>query len=230
MGMLVIVQNDPEVPVGAFADYLVATGVPFRLVRAYAGEALPTVDETAALIMLGGAMGVGDTAAFPFLGAVKECIRQQVAAARPFLGIYLGGQLLADQLGAPVTSGSHGEHGPFPVELTPAGLADRLFAGITSPFRTFQWHNDTFAIPTGAVLLASSAACSHQAFRYGPAAYGLQFHPEVDAGIVASWARSDGEQAESVARLLADFAAAEADYRAAAERLLANFLGIAGLH
>jgi GMP synthase-like glutamine amidotransferase len=53
----------------------------------------------------------------------------------------------------------------------------------------FGWHRDRFELARGAVPLAGSIACTHQAFRFGAAAYGLQFHPEVRATDLASWAR-----------------------------------------
>ncbi|MRR35521.1 type 1 glutamine amidotransferase, partial [bacterium] len=78
--MLLIVQNDPEVPAGAYADYLGEMGVPFRLARPFAGEELPPAAEAAAVIVLGGAMGVHDTEAHPFLTRVKGFIGEAVAA------------------------------------------------------------------------------------------------------------------------------------------------------
>ncbi|RNC73143.1 MAG: type 1 glutamine amidotransferase [Desulfuromonadales bacterium] len=227
--MLVIIQNDPEVPPGTYAACLDEWRVPFRLVSPFAGEALPPVDQVKAAIVLGGAMGVHDTVEHPFLAAVKEFIRGTVAARSPFLGICLGGQLLADVLGAPVSSGANGEKGTLPVSLTTEGECDPLFAGITRQFITFQWHNDSFAIPEGGILLASSSACPHQAFRVGECAWGLQFHPEVTREIVDTWARWTDETAPEVERFLSEFVAADVPYGAASRRLLANFLRIAGL-
>lgn len=227
--MLLIVQNDPEVPAGAYADYLEEMGVPFRLARPFAGEELPAAGEAAAVVVLGGAMGVHDTAQYPFLAAVTGFIGEVVTAGVPYLGICLGGQLLAHVLGAQVTTGASGEKGTFTVTLTSEGEHDPLFAGISSPFVTFQWHNDTFAIPAGATLLASSSACPHQAFRAGERVWGLQFHPEVNRDIVASWTRWSVETASSADCFLADFAAAEPAFCAVSRRLLANFLRIASL-
>lgn len=227
--MLLIVQNDPEVPAGAYADYLVEMGVPFRQARPFAGEELPPAGEVAAAVVLGGAMGVHDTAAHPFLASVKGFIGEAVAAGLPYLGICLGGQLLADVLGAPVTPGANGEKGNLTVSLTPEGERDPLFAGISSSFVTFQWHNDTFAIPAGGALLASSPACPHQAFRVKDRAWGVQFHPEVTREIVASWARWSNATAPPVDRFVAEFAAAEPLFHVVSRRLLANFLRIAGL-
>jgi len=227
--MLIIIQNDPEVPAGSYGEYLREQNIPFRTVSPYAGEELPTVAELSAAICLGGAMGVHDTAKYPFLLGVKGLIKECVQLETPFLGVCLGGQLLADALGGEVSSNRHGEKGSLTVSLTPAGEEDRLFAGIAQNFSTFQWHNDSFAIPPGGVRLAESAACLNQAFRYGANAFGTQFHPEVDRAIVESWARWTGETAPFVASFLKDFEDAQADYTLASRRLLANFLRIASL-
>ncbi|AJE04006.1 type 1 glutamine amidotransferase [Geobacter pickeringii] len=227
--MIAVIQNDPEVPAGTYAEQLEGEKIPFRLVKMYAGDVVPAVGDLRAAVVLGGAMGVHDTARHPFLLDVTRFVGGAVERGLPFLGICLGGQLLADALGAAVTSGAHGEKGTLPVVLTPAGEADPLFAGISREFLTFQWHDDTFAVPPGGTLLASSPACPHQAFRVGNAAYGLQFHPEVTPAIVDTWARWDHGTAPLAERFLADFEAGAPSYRPASQRLFANFLRIAGL-
>jgi GMP synthase (glutamine-hydrolysing) len=227
--MFIIIQNDPKVPVGAFGGYLAEEGVPCRLVRPYLGESLPALATVAAVIILGGAMGVHDTDRHPFLVALQEFMQQCVVDTIPLLGICLGGQLLAEALGGRVTTGSCGEKGLQAVRLSTAGAADPLFAGIGEEFTMFQWHNDCFALPEGAVLLASSAVCPGQAFRYGENAYGLQFHPEVDRSIIDLWARKTEHTAAKAVRVLADFSAGEDAYRGTSRRLLGNFLRIAGL-
>lgn len=227
--MLVIIQNDPEVPLGAFDGYLAEMGVPFRIVRPY-GEELPPVSELSAAIVLGGAMGVHDTDKHGFLVPLKGWMRECVAREVPFLGICLGGQLLADVLGARVISGSpYGEKGTLFVSLTAEGENDPLFAGVPAEFTTFQWHNDSFEIPDGGIRLACSTACPNQAFRFGVNAWGTQFHPEVDRAIVDCWARWSKETAPAVDQFLAEFAAREDAYRSASRQLLVNFLKLARL-
>ena len=227
--MLIVVQCDHEVPAGSYADDLAAERIKFMTCRAYAGDLLPALPSVQAVIVLGGAMGVHDTEAYPFLISLKEFIGKIVTRRVPYLGICLGGQLLADVLGGRVVAGAHGERGMLPVNLTPAGIQDPLFSGISSEFVSFQWHNDSFALPERGVLLASSPSCPNQAFRLGSCAYGLQFHPEVTAEIVACWAGWVKETASGVDRFLADFAAANGAYRATSRRILQNFLSIAGM-
>ena len=227
--MLAIIQNDPEVPLGAFAGYLAEAGTRYATIHPYRGEELPPLKDLSAVIVLGGAMGVHDTDRHPFLVELKDFIRRCVAHDIPFLGICLGGQLLADVLGGEVISGSpFGEKGTLPVRLTAAGRADPLFEGVPEEFLTFQWHNDFFAIPAGAFLLAESAACPNQAFRYGEKAWGTQFHPEVDRAIVDCWARWDEKTAPFVGDYLAAFAAGEKAYRSASRRMLRNFVAFSG--
>ena len=122
---------------------------------------------------------------------LKNLIRAVVAARIPYLGICLGGQLLAAALGAEVVSKRWEELGTLPVSLTADGEEDLLFIGIAETFTTFQWHHDSFDIPDGGVLLASSALCRHQAFRVGNSAWGLQFHPEVTEQIIRNWSAWD---------------------------------------
>jgi GMP synthase (glutamine-hydrolysing) len=227
--MLLIIQNDPEVPPGNFAETIRALNIPYRIVHPYKGETLPTLSEISAAVVLGGAMGVHDTAEHPFLVQVKAFIRECVRTETPLLGVCLGGQLLADLLGGHVTANSpHGEKGTLKVLLTAIGEEDPLFAGIPHEFVTFQWHNDSFEIPVGGTLLASSSACAGQAFRFGASAWGTQFHPEADRAIVDCWARWTGETAPHAERFLADFILSEQPYLDVSRRLLVNFLMIAG--
>lgn len=224
--MLLVVQNDPEVPIGRFGTLLDQSGVAWQLLKAYSGETWPSLDKLAGVIVLGGAMGVNDLEKHPYLVEVKRFIAKVLQRRLAFLGICLGGQLLADVAGARVTSGQWGEKGALSVDLTLAGRDDRLFAGLGAMFTTFQWHSDSFAIPDKGVLLASSPVCPHQAFRCGTNAYGLQFHPEVDASIVACWSQDTPETALQTDRFVQEFLALESFYARVAEQLLNNFLHI----
>ena len=131
-------------------------------------------------------MGANDEATFPWLGEEKRVIRDHVRAGRPFWGVCLGAQLLAASLGAPVYEGPQPEVGVRRVHLEGPGRRDPVFSELPPEFLTLQWHNDTFDLPRGAVLLASSPAYRRQAFRWR-GAYGLQFHLEVSSDLAESW-------------------------------------------
>lgn len=173
-------------------------------------------------------MGVHDCSRYSYLLAVRSYIQQSVVREVPLLGICLGGQLLADALGAPVHSQKNAEMGLHSVEILEPATSDPLFLQIPQVFTAFQWHNDSFEIPAGAVCLASSPVCAHQAFRYGVNQYGLQFHPEVTRSIVASWIENSDAVKDST-RILEDFVREEDGYSAVSRKLLENFLRIANL-
>jgi GMP synthase-like glutamine amidotransferase len=220
--MLLVIQNDPRVPPAFFAALLREWEVPYRILRLFAGDPLPEPSAgTGAVIVLGGTMGAQETERFPFLGALTDFIRRTAEAGAPLLGICLGGQLLAQALGGEVRSGCRGEKGLQGVEVV---ADDPLFAGIPPSFNAFEWHNDSFDLPPGATLLAVSAACPGQAFRFRNA-WGLQFHPEVDRATVAAWSAA----ADAEGLFARGFAAAEEDHRELARRILGNFLAVAAL-
>jgi GMP synthase-like glutamine amidotransferase len=222
--MILFIQNDVAVPSGLYGTLLAERKVPHRLWRPFAGEAPPELSTLAGVIVLGGYMGVHEEERYPFLAVVKAFMSALLARNVPQLGICLGGQLLASVLGAEVRSATGGEHGCRTVRLTAAGRSDPLFAGLAQDFPVFEWHNDSFAVPPAAAHLAASAACPGQALRAGRA-WGVQFHPEVDAGIVEAWRLRSGFGAEASN----EFRRRQKDLQAGAVRLLENFLAIAGV-
>ena len=147
--------------------------------RFFAGESLPDLQQLDMLVIMGGPMSVNDEVHYPWLAGEKSFIHSAVESGKIVVGICLGAQLLASALGARVYANPQKEIGWFPVKLTPSGEKNRVFAGFPAEFTTFQWHGDTFDLPQGADLLASSDICRNQAFQYGEHAFGMQFHLEV---------------------------------------------------
>ena len=137
---------------------------------------------------MGGAMGVHDTEEFPWLDTERRWIAERWRPACPVLGVCLGAQQLAAALGAAVTTGPSPEIGVDEVELTPEGRTDPVLGPEGDRLPVVHWHGDTFDIPAGAVRLATGDRYPNQAFRYGRAVYGLQFHIEVDDAMAEAWA------------------------------------------
>lgn len=219
--MLHIIQNDPEVPPGLVTEYLT---VPYLVHHAYLDGILPQPQQISALIVMGGAMSANDDDRYPFLINIKQLIREVVDAGIPYLGICLGGQLLASALGSKVVSNRWEELGILQVALTVEGKKDRLFNGIAEKFITFQWHHDSFDLPEGSVLLAGSELCPHQAFRIGTAAWGLQFHPEVTDKIIRDWCSWNETTRIKTDEIVEEFTNIQETYRLSARLLLENFI------
>ena len=173
---------------GRLALLLQQRGWALQTTALYAGEKLPAgPQEYQAIIIMGGPMGVYDEADYPFLRAEHVFLQRALAHNVPMLGICLGSQLLAKALGARVYRNPCKEIGWYTVDLTPEGRTDPLLQGVSSPVLVFQWHGDAFDLPEGAVALASSPQCTHQAFRYGEGVYGLLFHLELVPAMIYSW-------------------------------------------
>lgn len=173
-----------EGPAG-IADWAQSRGHDLDLVPLYAGVGPPDLETYDWLVVMGGPMGVADEAAYPWLVIEKQAIRDAIGAGKTVVGVCLGAQLIAEVLGGRVHRNAHPEIGWMPVELTPEGLESPLFGFLPPSFQVFQWHGDTFDLPTGAVHLARSGACGHQAFVFDGRVLGLQFHLESTPASVA---------------------------------------------
>ena len=170
-----VFQHVPFEGLGHLEPVLRRAGFDIAFTRFYENADRPDLGAVDFLVVLGGPMSANDEAALPWLAAEKEFIRRFLATGKPLLGICLGAQLLASALGARVAPNREKEIGWFPV----AGLPHRHPTAFRFPESAdaFHWHGETFELPPGAVHLARSRACEHQAFQIG-SAIGLQFHLE----------------------------------------------------
>lgn len=197
MRRLLVFQHVPHEILGTLDPLLRDQGFRIRYVNfGRHPDAAPDLDRYQGLIVLGGPMNCDQVTRHRHLATEVAAIQQAIRDGKPVLGICLGSQLLARALGAPVMRHHTKEIGWYDLAPTPEGRADPLFRHLGPSEKIFQWHGDTFAIPHGAVHLAASDACAHQAFRYGHNVYGLQFHLEVDEPMIHRWLHAPSNQRE----------------------------------
>lgn len=177
MRVVAITHADFE-PVGAIATWAVERGFELEVLSPFKGQKLPAAREYDFVIVLGGPQSVCERDNHPYLEEEIGLIRQVIDQDRPILGICLGAQLMGQALGAKTRKSPHAEFGFFPVELTIEGESDPVLGALPEVFEAFHWHQDMPGLPKGAECLAKSKGCPHQAIRFTPRAYGLQFHLE----------------------------------------------------
>lgn len=174
---------------GIFCDFFEADGIAWDVVELDEGEAIPDFARYDALWIMGGPMDVWEETEHPWLKAEKQAIRDWVKdKGKPYFGLCLGHQLLGAALGGRVDKMPKPEVGILDINLTEAGKADPLFAGIPPTFQALQWHGAAVLdSPSEAVILADSPVCANQAMRIGDVAYGLQCHTELTTRTVGEW-------------------------------------------
>jgi GMP synthase-like glutamine amidotransferase len=204
---------------------LTARGVRLEVLEVFASDPVP--NDTSGfdgLVVMGGPASATSDDGFPTRRGELALLADAVQRGIPTLGICLGAQLLAAAAGGQVVIGEAGpEIGWAPISLTPHGMADPLLTGAPPHVTVLHWHGDTYTLPPGGVLLASSDRYENQAFRLGHCAWGLQFHLEVDVEAVARFVATFGHQAEVGG---ADPKAIENDAPAALEGGLAAWGGL----
>jgi GMP synthase (glutamine-hydrolysing) len=181
--VLIVLHQENSNP-GHVGQWLVCNGFPLDIRKPRFGEPLPeTLAHHCGAVIFGGPMSANDKD--EFIRREIEWIGVALEEKAPLLGVCLGAQMLALHLGARVDFDpeERAEMGYYPLVATPQG--ERL-----GPFpdHAYQWHREGCDLPQGAVQLATSdGAFPNQAFAYGPAAVGVQFHPEITYAQVHRW-------------------------------------------
>jgi GMP synthase-like glutamine amidotransferase len=198
MSVLILKNVSSEGP-GTIEDFLLAEGVPYRIVD-LEKEAVPHSGVFDALVMMGGPMSVNEDEIYPYIKKEIAVVKEFISQGRKVFGVCLGAQIMAKALGAKVYVGPQKEIGWYDIDLTEEGIRDPLIERLGvhprtgdfwRKFKVFHWHGETFDIPGGAVRLAKSDIYPNQAFRYGNNAYAFQFHIEVKKDMIYEWLKNE---------------------------------------
>ncbi|MDA3949453.1 MAG: glutamine amidotransferase [Spirochaeta sp.] len=182
-----VIQHVAFEDLGTFHQPITHAGYTVRYLQAGVDD-LSEIGAADLVIVLGGPIGVYETAAYPFLTDEIVLIGRRVAADRPTLGICLGAQMIAAAAGGRVYPGTAGkEIGWAPIQLTEAGAAGALKPLVHGDDVVLHWHGDTVDLPSGATRLASTSRYTNQAFSLGDNVLALQFHPEADSRTFERW-------------------------------------------
>ncbi len=197
MQPVLILQNMSADSPAYLATWLQAQGLAFELRDSGAGQPFPDrITGYGALAILGGDMSANDP--LPSLRQAEDLFLQAVQHGVPTLGHCLGGQLMARALGGQVGPSLAPEVGWCPVSVASGPQATAWF-GPQAQQTVYQWHYEAFSLPAGAELLASNAACPHQAFAVGPH-LAMQFHVELDAAKLQRWTQGADVQYQAALR------------------------------
>ncbi|MCB1493555.1 MAG: glutamine amidotransferase [Rhodobiaceae bacterium] len=187
--ILIVVHQEHSSP-GRVGEALVDRGYELDIRRPRFGDPLPdTMADHAGAVIFGGPMSANDTD--DFILREIDWIDVPLREEAPFLGICLGAQMLAKMLGARVAGHPDGyaEIGYYPVRAEPIEGFD-----IAVPGHVYQWHREGFDMPSGGERFAAGDVYPNQGFRYGPAAFGIQFHPELTLEMMDRWTTKGAER------------------------------------
>ena len=231
---ILVVEHQESCPPHLVGRWLQEAGSTLEVCRPYAGEPLPALTSYDGVLVMGGDMGANDDDAVGWLAPLKRGVREAVAAGTPLLGICLGHQVIAAALGGEVARNPRGQTvGLQPLGWSQDAADDAWVGGHTGDELAVHWNNDVvLGLPEGAVVLARTPGGEVQVARFGPRAWGIQAHPEVDSDVVTGWAADDRDDLVALgldeAVVLGAIKARESDLEAHWRPLAARFAAIAG--
>ena len=163
---VLILQHILDSPAGRVSTILDEYETFYHLIHV-GRDHLPDPTRYHAIVVLGGSQHVYDKHRYPYTVHEEAYLYQAIKQGIPYLGICLGGQLLAHTFEATVKKLPKAHIGFLQIHFTEAGKADPLYKGLAGHQLAFQWHEDCFLLPEGAVALAHHTEGFNQAFRYG---------------------------------------------------------------
>lgn len=192
--IILSIQNTEIETLGNFKELFESDGYIIETIHAKKDKIPKELDKYAGIVILGGYMSVYEY--LPYLNEELVLINNANNIQVPLLGICLGSQLIAEALGGRVYKGKQKEIGWYDIVINNEGRND-IFKGIgNNNIKVFQWHGDTFVLPSSAVLLASSSLYP-QAFRLG-SSIGILFHLEVTSRMIHDWTKDYGSEMKEV--------------------------------
>lgn len=220
---VLVVVHRPESNPGAVGQWLRANGYRLDIRCPRYGCPLPeTLEHHAGAVIFGGPMSVNDSD--EYLKTEIDWLAVPLSEGKPYLGICLGAQMLAKHLGAKV--GFHPE-GAVEVGYYPIEVSDAARALLAWPDRVYQWHCEGFTLPAGAECLAKGELFENQAIRYGRAAFGVQFHPEMTLAMINRWTTTAAHRfAQPGARPRAEHIQGHDAYGVALRKWLSDFMRV----
>jgi len=207
---ILVLKNIEQEGLGTLEGFFKEYKLSYKIIELSLEEKIPDTTSFDSLVMLGGPMSVNDFDTHKYLLDEFKTAKDFIDAGKKVFGICLGAQIIAKVLGSKVYKGHQEEIGWFDIKFTSeakndaccqAFLRNDNLETLNQVVPVFHWHGETFNLPEGTALLASSDLYDNQAFSYQNRVYAFQFHIEVTEEIICRWFKNDQKTLNTLKKL-----------------------------